>query len=80
MANRIAGALAELHVIQGQQLHVGASIGSYLTAPGDTAASAVHFSDQSMYIAKNKPRGTGGQSGSPPRNSPELLHGSTGRD
>jgi diguanylate cyclase (GGDEF)-like protein len=53
MAERIGSALAEPHLVHGEQLRVGASLGVYLSAPGDTAAGAIHWADQAMYLVKN---------------------------
>ena len=45
-------ALAQPHQLHGQQVHMSASIGSYLAEPGEAAADALHLADAAMYKVK----------------------------
>ena len=57
LAERIAGALAEPHVIHGHPVRVPASVGTHLAAPGEPAAAALRQADQAMYAVKRtRPR------------------------
>jgi diguanylate cyclase (GGDEF)-like protein len=50
---RLTIALTEPHLIHGNFLTVGASIGTYLATAGENAAASVHQADTSMYAAKS---------------------------
>jgi diguanylate cyclase (GGDEF)-like protein len=50
---RLTSALTEPHLIHGNLLTVGASIGTYLATAGEDAANCVHRADTSMYAAKS---------------------------
>ncbi len=52
MADRLTAALAQPHQLQGQQVHMSASIGSYLGAPGEDPADVVNRADAAMYVVK----------------------------
>jgi diguanylate cyclase (GGDEF)-like protein len=49
---RIGTALQEPHLIHGDLVTVGASIGSYLAGPEDTLTRAMHSADEAMYAVK----------------------------
>ena len=52
LADRLTVALAEPHQLQGQQVHMSASIGTYLATPGEDAADALNLADVAMYTVK----------------------------
>ncbi len=52
MADRLTIALGKPHQLQGQQVHMSASIGHYLATPGEDAADAVRLADSAMYLVK----------------------------
>ncbi len=52
MAHRLDAALGQPHQLHGQQVHMSASIGSYLAAAGEAAADALHLADAAMYKVK----------------------------
>jgi diguanylate cyclase (GGDEF)-like protein len=54
MADRLTAALAKPHQLQGQQVHMSASIGTYLATPGENAAQALHQADAAMYRVKSE--------------------------
>ena len=53
LATRISRALAEPHTVHGQDVRVLASVGAYLTSPGDAADHALRQADQAMYAVKH---------------------------
>ena len=57
---RITDALAEPHLVHGDSVTVGASVGTYLASAGETAAECLHRADTAMYDLKRgrpDPRG-----------------------
>jgi diguanylate cyclase (GGDEF)-like protein/PAS domain S-box-containing protein len=57
LANGIALALARTHTIHGHQVVSGASIGTYLAGPQDTASPSLQAAEQAMYAVRHaRPR------------------------
>jgi diguanylate cyclase (GGDEF)-like protein len=52
LAERIGAALGEPNQIHGQEVRVGASIGTYLAGPNDSSPEALRLADQAMYAIK----------------------------
>ena len=52
LSARIGRTLAEPHPIHSHLVHVGASVGTYLAAPGDVPEDTLHRADAAMYTAK----------------------------
>ncbi|WP_407342129.1 diguanylate cyclase domain-containing protein [Pengzhenrongella phosphoraccumulans] len=52
LVTRMTDALNEPHVVHGDSVTVGASVGSYLASPGETAAECLHRADTAMYDLK----------------------------
>ena len=57
LAERISVSLDVPYLVHGRALHVPASIGRYLGAPGESADSATRRADQDMYVTKRDRRG-----------------------
>ena len=53
LVERIAGALRQPHDIEGNDFEVGASVGSYLAARGESAEVALRRADRAMYAMKH---------------------------
>lgn len=52
LAQRITVALAEPHLVHGTEVVAGASVGTYLSAPGQSAEDALSRADAAMYAVK----------------------------
>lgn len=52
LADRIGVVLGEPHCVHGQEVRVGASIGTYLAGTNDTVPEALRLADQAMYAIK----------------------------
>jgi diguanylate cyclase (GGDEF)-like protein len=52
LSRRITRTLAEPHLVHGHVLTAGASVGTYLAAPGDRVEHAIRQADQAMYAIK----------------------------
>ena len=52
LAQRITGALVRPHVVHGNQIVLGASVGTYLAVNGESTADALRRADQAMYVIK----------------------------
>jgi len=61
LAQRSGAELPVPYQINGYQSQVSGNIGVYLAGPNYTAAEALHFADQAMYVIRNAgPRSTTG--------------------
>jgi diguanylate cyclase (GGDEF)-like protein len=49
---RMTATINEPHLVHGDSVTVGASIGAYLARPGETAAACLHHADTAMYDLK----------------------------
>jgi len=65
LAERIGVELKRPHLVHGRPVEVGASVGTYLAAPGDAATDALDSADRAMYVVKRASRSDPTRPGDP---------------
>lgn len=67
LARRLEADLAEPHLIHGQDVVVGGSVGLHIVAAGESVSEAIRLADQAMYVVKASHRdgGTGSAAADP---------------